>query len=143
VYLAPLLLNVLHPRSWRLVRVPALLVAGFVVAGCGAGAHDGATGGASGANIVAVKITDDGCPAALRLPPGPTTFAISNDGGNAVDEFEILDGDKIVGEVEDITPGRSGTFSLTLEPGSYRTYCPGGKRHEHGKLTVAAGATVP
>src|SRR5262249_14321701 len=57
-----------------------------------------------------------------------------------VSEIEILDGDKIIGEVENITPGLSGTFSLTLKPGSYRTYCPGGNSTEHGTLTVAGNA---
>ena len=44
---------------------------------------------------VAVTLTDAGCePAdAQASPAGPTTFEVTNDGADAVTEFEVLDGD--------------------------------------------------
>ena len=40
-------------------------------------------------------------------------------------EFEILSGDRIIGEVENVAPGLNKEFSLTLKPGTYTTYVPG------------------
>ncbi len=51
----------------------------------------------------------------------------------------MLDGDRILGEVENLAPGLSGTFSLTLQPGTYTTYCPGGTTAERGVLSVTGG----
>jgi iron uptake system component EfeO len=109
------------------------------VAACGAGGstEDTAPGSTSSGSLVEVRITDAGCePAKLELPAGPTTFSVENHGADAVTEFEVLDGDKILGEAENIASGLSGTFSLTLKPGSYTSYCPGGTTFERGKVIV-------
>src|SRR5262249_4106644 len=62
-------------------------------------------------------------------------------------EFEVLDGGKVLGEVENLTPGLSGTFSLTLKPGTFQTSCPGGKAAAEGQLIVSgsqpAATTTP
>ena len=55
-------------------------------------------------------------------------------------EFEVLDGATILGEAENIASGLSGTFSLTLKPGTYTTYCPGGTTSERGTLVVTGRA---
>ncbi len=97
------------------------------------------------AQTVAISLTDAGCdPRDLSLPAGPTTFDVSNAGTGAVTEFEILEGDTILGEVENIAPGIERSFSLTLKPGTFETYCPGGE-NERGTLTVTAtdGTPVP
>ena len=52
---------------------------------------------------------------------GPATFEVQNDGAEAISEFELLDGERIVGEVENLAPGLSGRFSVTLEPGRSHT----------------------
>jgi iron uptake system component EfeO len=97
----------------------------------------GADDSASGANVVDVKITSAGCePAELTVPAGATTFNVTNDGAADVTEFEVLDGEKILGEAENIAPGLSGKFSLTLDAGEYVTYCPGGDTSERGVLIV-------
>lgn len=122
-----------------------LLLAGTlaaVAAGCGSG--DGSSS-ASGAKTqrVDVKITDAGCePAELELKAGPTTFAVVNDGADAVTEFEVLDGTRILGEAENIAPGLSGEFSLTLGPGEYVSYCPGGTTSERGAIRVKGNAAA-
>src|SRR5690349_14683298 len=131
----------LRERFHEALIAAVLVVAlGLAAAGCAGGSKVEADADAA-TKIVTVKLTDAGCPAALRLPAGATTFAVSNVGADAVSEFEIFDGKTILGEIEDIGPGASGVFSLTLKPGSYRTYCPGGTRTVHGKLIVAGGAT--
>jgi len=113
------------------------VAAGFALAGCG-GDGQKSTGGRS----VDIRLTDAGCePAELRLAAGPTTFEVTNDGADAVTEFEILDGDHILGEVENLAPGLSGRFSLTLKPGRFTLYCPGGKS-ERGPLVVTGAASA-
>jgi iron uptake system component EfeO len=124
----------------RLIAGALVVTLALVAAGCAGGSKVEAEADAA-TKIVTVKLTDGGCPASLQLPAGPTTFAVSNVGADAVSEFEILAGKTILGEIENLAPGQSGVFSLTLKPGSYRTYCPGGTRTVHGKLAVAGGAT--
>ena len=119
----------------------AVLVAGAATAGLAAPAGAAAPAGvpAAKAHKAKVRLTDAGCPATLRVPAGPITFAVTNDGAESVSEFEILEGDHILGEVENLAPGLDGDFSLTLKAGTYTTYCPGGDR-EKGKLIVKGGA---
>ncbi len=52
----------------------------------------------------------------------------------------MLDGDTILGEVENLSEGLSGSFSLTLEEGEYTLRCNGGSE-EDGTLTVTGGAS--
>jgi iron uptake system component EfeO len=125
------------------VRIPFLVATtvatALALAGCGSDDKQRAAGGRS----VDVTLTDAGCdPAELRLAAGPTTFEVANDGADAISEFEILDGDRILGEVENIAPGLSGHFSLTLKPGRFTMYCPGGESAERGPLVVLGKASA-
>jgi iron uptake system component EfeO len=91
----------------------------------------------SGTKIVEVKLTDAGCdPARIEIEAGRTEFEITNDGADKVTEFEVLDGDKVLGEKENLTPGLSGYFTITLKAGTYRTLCPNGTTAPEGKLVV-------
>src|SRR6476659_3716763 len=94
--------------------------------------------GSAGAKTTDVKvdINDDGCPAKLTIKAGPTNFKVTNSGSGDVSEFEILSGDHIIGEVENVAPGLNKEFSLTLKPGTYKTACPGGSDHATAKLVV-------
>jgi high-affinity iron transporter len=97
----------------------------------------------TGAKVVEVSLTDAGCdPAKLELAAGPTTFQVTNKDAAAVTEFEVMDGDRILGEVENLTPGLKGSFSLNLTAGSYTLYCPFGKTAERGTLTVTGDGTT-
>jgi iron uptake system component EfeO len=93
-------------------------------------------------NTVKVEINDDGCPAKITTSAGPTTFKVSNTGSGDVSEFEVLSGDNIIGEKENIAPGLNGEFSLTLKPGTYKTQCPNGSEHATGKLVVKGSANT-
>jgi iron uptake system component EfeO len=116
----------------RTTILAATAVVSLALAGCVTTAKTGSEGG-----NVQVKLTDAGCdPAQLELPAGPATFEVTNDGADAVTEFEILAGSRVLGELENLTPVLSGTFSLTLKPGTFTTACPGGKTAAEGKLIV-------
>ena len=60
---------------------------------------------------------------------------MENEGTSEVTEFEVLEGDQVLGEKENLSEGLSGSFTLTLEPGRYTLYCPGGE-DERGTLIV-------
>lgn len=85
---------------------------------------------------VEVKLTDAGCPKRLTAPAGKIRFEVENVDAASVTEFEVLKkGGGVLGEKENLTPGLSGDFTLTLKAGTYTTYCPGGDR-EKGTLVV-------
>jgi iron uptake system component EfeO len=109
---------------------------------CGSDDSSSSDSGDSGVATVDVKLTDDGCdPNAITATAGPTTFSVTNDGSSAVTEFEVLQNDKILGEVENIAAGFNRDFTLTLAEGTYDTKCTNGK-NEFGTLTVAAASTT-
>jgi iron uptake system component EfeO len=92
---------------------------------------------------VTVELTDAGCsPLKLRIPAGPTTFEATNEGTDKATEFEVLQGDRVLGEKENITEGLSGSFSLDLDPGRYQIWCgqgtPKGVLEVTGKASSAA-----
>jgi iron uptake system component EfeO len=125
--------------SRAVVAVALASVATVALAACG-----NSDEAPAGAKKVAVKLTDAGCePAALKLDAGPTSFEVTNSGTARVTEFEVLDGAKILGEKENLSPGLSGSFVITLQPGSYTLACPGGKSAASGQLTVGGSAVAP
>ena len=144
LYAIPMLAIVLAPDATRprvratvagaaVVAAPAVLIIGTL----GGGEETGSAVASSGAGrTVAVGISDAGCePATLRLASGPTTFVVTNRGSSKVTEYEVLEGDRTLGEVENLTDGMTGRFSLTLQPGRYTLRCTGGTRGD-GALVI-------
>jgi len=90
----------------------------------------------AGAKKLSFELTDEGClPHEAKAPAGPITFEAENTGSSKVTEIEVMEGDTILGEKENLSDGLSGSFSLTLDAGEYTIYCPGGDV-ERGTLTV-------
>ncbi len=118
----------------------ALLVP-LALAACGKKGeeHEGLSD-TKGATHVAVTISDKGCsPSAITVKAGKVAFDVTNDGSASVTEFYVLEkkDDSIVGEVENVIPGKDKTLTLKLDEGSYLTKCPNGDP-EKGTLTVTA-----
>jgi iron uptake system component EfeO len=89
-----------------------------------------------------VSITNDGCaPAASSYTSGPLTFKLSNKNATGVTEVELLSGERILGEKENLAPGFSGSFALALNAGEYTIYCPGAST-EKSTFTVTGGAVT-
>src|SRR5664279_4719955 len=110
--------------------VPIALAAGllalFAVA-CGSGGDATAT---SGAKKLSFELTDAGCsPHDASAPAGPIDFEVTG-GSASVTELEVLDGETILGEKENLTEGLTGGFSLTLEEGEYTIRCNGGDQED-------------
>lgn len=96
--------------------------------------------GASDAPL-SVTITDDTCKvSAASVPSGVVNFKLTNN-GTVRNEFEILAEDKlrIVGERENLGPGTSVDYTVTLQPGKYFTAC---KKNMVGALVGATEFTV-
>lgn len=90
-----------------------------------------------GAKKLSFELTDEGClPHSVSAPAGPITFEAENTGSSKVTEIEVMEGEEILGEKENLSEGLSGSFSLTLDAGRYTIYCPGGD-NEKGTLTVS------
>ena len=76
------------------------------------------------------------------MPAGAVEFDVTNAGAGAVSEAELRTSDlaHILGEQENLTPGLSGGFSLTIQPGTYKINCPGASKPAW-TLTVTGKAT--
>jgi iron uptake system component EfeO len=126
-------------RAAALATLSAAVVT--LTSACGSDAVVAGQATVAGAPKVTVSLTDDGCaPSPATVPAGPTNFKMRNAGAGAVTEAEVMQGDRILGEKENLTPGLSGTFSLRLTKGTYTVYCPNA-RTERSTLTVTAAAT--
>jgi high-affinity iron transporter len=151
VYAIPMLAFVLiPPRQHRAVRnavaaaaaivAPVAVVIG-VLAGGSSEESLASSGTKAGVRTVDVKVTKEGCqPRELRLAAGPANFRVTAVDNGTVTEYEILKGDRVLAEAESLTDGRTGTFSLTLQPGRYEVLCPGAT-HESGTLLVTGART--
>ncbi len=76
-----------------------------------------------GESRVAVTISESGCePSSLSVAAGPVVFEITNFGGG-VGEFEILQGDFVIDEVENIVPTFQNNLVSRLDGGDYQLIC--------------------
>ncbi|WP_198286919.1 iron uptake system protein EfeO [Frankia sp. QA3] len=121
-----------------------MIATGAVACGGSDSGGSGGSGAAGEKRTVTVTITPKGCsPDVSTIPSGPTTFKVVNKDAGAVTEAELIDGDTILGEKENLTPGLSGTFSLNVKAGKYQLYCPGADTEKVDfTVTQAAGATA-
>ncbi|HEU5267920.1 MAG TPA: iron uptake system protein EfeO [Jatrophihabitans sp.] len=144
------------------VALGAATLAGTLAACSGSGSDDAGKSGSAthtdavtqtgaDARVAAVTLTAaKGCTVdKAQFPAGGITFKIVNKDATAVSEVELLSGERIVGEKENIPPGFSGEFAVTVPAGTYTLYCPGaaterstikvtGKSAATGDATVAA-----
>jgi iron uptake system component EfeO len=120
----------------------ALTVVSFGLLALFASACGSSEDAPAGTKKLSFGLTDAGCnPHDAKVPAGPVVFEVENTGTSKVSEFEVLDGDTILGEKENLAEGLSGSFTLTLEKGEYTLRCNGGS-DEDGTLTVTGGSTA-
>ena len=119
------------PRSASLAAAGLVAMAVAALSACSSDKKADPTppGGGGDPHKVAVTITAaDGCKTdRASYSSGGLTFTISNKDATGVSEVELLSGERIVGEKENLPPGFSGTFALSADPGDYTLYCPGAK----------------
>jgi iron uptake system component EfeO len=122
---------------WRRRGAAAAVLAAslaLVASGCSSSGSSakGSTGAAAASgdksSTVKIELTSQGCqPKPASIPAGAVEFDVTNSGAGAVTEAELRTNDTahILGEQENLTPGLSGGFSLTVPPGTYTVNCPG------------------
>jgi iron uptake system component EfeO len=125
----------------------AILLTTAALAACGDEANDAASSSASegAARTVAFELTDSGCsPAHATVRAGVVRISVTNDGTAKTDEVELKDEDgTILGERENLAPGLSGDFTLTLQPGRYVLNCSfQNEQRDNGTLTVTGSAVA-
>jgi iron uptake system component EfeO len=124
----------------RLLPNLALAAVGAVaLSACGS-----STPAATGSSHLTVSLTAAGdCSySTTTVPAGPVTFDVSNAGATGISEFEVMSGERIVGEKENVVPGLpAATLTLTLDGGTYTLYCPGAST-EKTSLTVTGKAAA-
>ena len=132
--------------------VPAL-VSAMALSGCGshsdAARSDTAKTSAATGGVNTVKVTlsnDSGKDACTvdnaSVPAGPVTFTVTNSNAAGITEMELLEDQRIVGEKENLAPGLDPvSFTVTLDGGPYRIYCPGADQ-EYVDFTVTGQAAA-
>ena len=100
-------------RRTRRMSTLSLGVAAAVLAGCSSGttASDerSSSSPAGDAHTAIVTITSDKCVAdRASYDAGGITFKVSNKDATGITEFELLDGERILGEKENLPPGFAG-----------------------------------
>jgi iron uptake system component EfeO len=127
-------------------RRPALLVV-LTLAALTATACASKDGGRSGkaTDTVAVSSTDDACEVATtELKAGTHRFQVTNDGSKVTEFYVYGDGQKLVGEVENIAPGLTRDLSVELAAGDYEAVCKPGMAGDgiRQKLTVTGSSAA-
>ncbi|WP_329003176.1 iron uptake system protein EfeO [Kribbella sp. NBC_00709] len=96
-----------------------------------------------GTGPVSVKASDSGCDLSRRdVKSGTSTFSVSN-GGSKITEFYVYaEGDRVMGEVENIGPGLKRDLIVELPTGKYQAVCKPGMVGDgiRGDLTVTGDA---
>ncbi len=117
-------------RRSRLPLVAVGLLAALTAAACSS--DDGGSGGASSgggaaADTIAVAASDDACDVGTsELPAGTHSFEIANSGSQVTEFYVYAEGDRVMGEVENIAPGLTRELLVELPAGDYETACKPG-----------------
>ena len=119
---------------WPLLAIVSVSL--LAASACGGSGNDSSA--PKGAHTVKVTLSDAGCaPAKLTGKAGVYNFVVSNSGSSKVTELEVVNRKNIIlGERENVVPGISGAFSLTLQPGTYSLNCTNGDTTPKAVLRV-------
>ena len=100
-------------------------IASLVVLSMTACAEDSPSG--SSDKNIDVEATDSACEvSATKLDAGPLTFKVTNEGSKVTEFYVYAEGDRIMGEVENIGPGLSRNLVVDLPKGTYEGACKPG-----------------
>ena len=129
------------PRGRTPAAVAIAVLAILVAGACGGGPRAAVSSHAQ--DTLEVTLTNSGCrPSRASVPAGPLTVHVTNRGGMQVSEVELVRDTVIVGEKENLAPGRSGTFTVNLAAGAYELVCPGAVT-ERTRLRATGAAPTP
>jgi iron uptake system component EfeO len=103
----------------------AALLTALALTSCQAKESEPAGDGKDGPAEITVAASDSTCElSGTEAGTGPSTFVVTNN-GTKVTEFYVYDeGERVMGEVENISPGLQRKLIVNLsEPGTYQTSC--------------------
>ena len=128
------------------VPVALSLAAALALTGCAdkPTATAGSTAAGGGGGPMTVNATDTACElSATTAKAGTVTFQVTNSGSKVNEFYLYAEGDRIVSEVENITPGLSRELKVEItEPGTFTTSCKPGMVGDgiRGAFTVTGTA---
>ncbi|HYO03571.1 MAG TPA: iron uptake system protein EfeO [Mycobacterium sp.] len=105
------------------------MLTGISLVGCQAKeAQTPASGGENSPAQITVDASDTTCElSGTESVTGPSTFVITNNGTKVTEFYVYGEGDRVMGEVENISPGLERKLIVQLtEPGTYQTACKPG-----------------
>lgn len=101
-------------------------------------------GGATAPSEVTVEASDDSCElSGTEGTTGANTFVITNNGTKVTEFYVYGEGERVMGEVENISPGLQRKLIVQLsQPGTYQTACKPGMIGDgiRGEFTVTGDA---
>ncbi|HZM75444.1 MAG TPA: iron uptake system protein EfeO [Candidatus Limnocylindrales bacterium] len=123
--------------------VVSIALLGLVLGGAAACSKDPAPSTGQQNGPIAVKATDTACEVARgEHPAGTVTFIVKNEGSKVTEFYVYAAGDRVMGEVENITPGLTRELKVELVAGAYETACKPGMvgRGIRGAFKVSGSA---
>ncbi|GAB1515435.1 iron uptake system protein EfeO [Actinophytocola sp. KF-1] len=127
------------PTNTRAALAGVGAFAAVALAACGTATPSEEAGGA-----IAVKANDSACEVArTSADAGTITFEVTNDGSRVTEFYLYAEGDRIMGEVENITPGLTRRLIVEVsESGKYQTACKPGMQGKgiRSEFTVTGDA---
>ena len=113
-------------RTRRTPLVAAGAAALALLAACGGGS-DAAGSGGEASDDITVAAGDTSCDVATtELDAGTHQFTVTNTGSSTTEFYVYAEGDRIMGEVENIAPGVARSLLVELPAGDYQTACKPG-----------------
>jgi iron uptake system component EfeO len=98
----------------------------LALAACGGGSSPSGSSGAASHDI-AVAATDDACAVSTgELAAGVHQFTVTNNGSKVNEFYVYAEGDRVMGEVENIAPGVARELRVELSAGDYEAVCKPG-----------------
>jgi iron uptake system component EfeO len=106
----------------------AAILAGATIAGCTAKESKTSDSGGKTPPEITVTASDTECTlSGTSAATGPSTFVITNNGTKVTEFYVYGEGERVMGEVENISPGLQRKLVVQLnQPGRYQTACKPG-----------------
>lgn len=124
----------------------ALLAVGLT--GCSSNSSEGsgsAEGSSSDVQEVNITLKDNAVELDTdEVEAGVITFNVTNESAPGISECELLYNQKIIGEKENLAPGLDTvSFTVTLDGGDYKIYCPGADESYTDFTVTGEAAAAP
>ncbi|MBB5874326.1 iron uptake system component EfeO [Allocatelliglobosispora scoriae] len=94
--------------------------------------------------VITVTANETACQVSRTdSPAGTVTFRIANTGTKVTEFYLYAEGDRVMGEVENITPGLTRELTVGLPPGDYQTSCRPGMTGTGIRAAFSATGSAP